>query len=186
MERGPKNIVLIATLLLVAAGFILLLTKLTNNLGISQKGNKGMKITSPAFSEGASIPAVFTCQGQNINPELDFNDVPANTETLALIMDDPDAPMGTFVHWVLWNIPKEINKIPQSGVPAGAQEGSNGSGKRGYAGPCPPSGTHHYHFKLYALDTGLTLDPATGKAQLEQAMQGHILDQAELIGLYSK
>lgn len=144
-----------------------------------------MNIRSEAFSSGETIPSKYTCVGENINPPLAFSDVPAEAETLALIMDDPDAPMGTFVHWVVWNIPASVTAIAEHSSPHGI-EGLNGAGKNSYAGPCPPSGEHRYFFKLYALDSELNLAPDTGKDGLEAAMQGHILAQAELMGKFSK
>jgi len=148
--------------------------------------NIAMKLNSTAFSNNAALPAKYSCDGQRINPPLEISDVPANTQTLALIFDDPDAPAGTFVHWVIWNIDPKIAEIAENSTPVGAKQGTNSAGKTGYFPPCPPSGTHRYIFKLYALDTVLNLTPNAGKDNLEQAMQGHILDAAELIGLYSR
>ncbi|HEY9586095.1 MAG TPA: YbhB/YbcL family Raf kinase inhibitor-like protein [Candidatus Paceibacterota bacterium] len=145
-----------------------------------------MKITTGAFEDGGNIPSRFTCDGENANPELSFEDVPAAAKSLALVMDDPDAPMGTFVHWILWNIPPDTKKILEKSSPAGAMPGANSMKRAGYIGPCPPSGTHHYHFKLYALDAVLDLPDSSGKSALESAMNGHIIEQTELIGLYSR
>lgn len=146
-----------------------------------------MKIASPEFSHNGSIPSKFTCDGGNINPPLSFEGVPSGTKSLALIMDDPDAPRGTWVHWVLWNISPEAKGIGENSTPKEAMMGVNDSRKNGdYGGPCPPSGTHRYFFKLYALDTALSLDKGSEKAELEKAMEGHILAQAELIGLYKR
>lgn len=145
-----------------------------------------MKIESPAFQHNQPLPAKFTCDGQNINPPLVFSEVPVETKSLVLIMDDPDAPMGTWVHWTVWNISPQIKEIAENSLPPGAVEGITSFGKPGYGGPCPPSGTHRYFFKLYALDTTLTLEPSTDKQTLEKALEGHLLAQAELIGLYSR
>lgn len=144
-----------------------------------------MKITSIAFENNSKIPAKYTCDGENVNPPLNFSDVPANAKTLALIMDDPDAPMGTFVHWILYNIDPSDKGILENSVPLTALQGKTGRGVVGYVGSCPPSGTHRYFFKLYALDTVLNLTNPD-KAALEKTIQGHILDRAELIGLYSR
>ena len=145
-----------------------------------------MTITSPSFKNNEMIPKQFTCDGNNANPELDIADVPQNAKSLALIMHDPDAPMtGGFTHWVVWNIGPKTTDIKQESVPPGASEGIN-SRNAGYTGPCPPSGTHRYFFKLYALDTMLALSASTTKDDLESAMQGHTLAEAELIGLYSR
>lgn len=144
-----------------------------------------MKITSHAFEHEGYIPEKYSCKGDDINPPLNIEELPEGTKTLAMIMDDPDAPGGTFVHWVIWNIPC-INQIEENSVPQGAKEGKNNFGKAGYGGPCPPSGTHRYYFKLYALDTELELNQGALKEDLEQAMEGHIIEQATLMGNFSK
>ena len=115
-----------------------------------------------------------------------IENVPTMAKSLALIVDDPDAPAGTWVHWVMWNINPSTNDIKENSVPPGAEQGMNDFRKRFYGGPCPPSGTHHYFFKLYALDLTMTLSPNTGKASLEKAMKGHIVAQSELVGLYKR
>ena len=142
-----------------------------------------MKLTSPEFSNNDFIPKKFTCEGEDINPALIIAGVPANTKSLALIVDDPDAPMGIWVHWVVYNIPK-ISRIDENNIPG--KQGMNDFGRQDYGGPCPPSGTHRYFFKIYALDSELNLKAGLSKKELEKAMQGHILDKAELIGLYKK
>lgn len=145
-----------------------------------------MKISSPAFRHNDSIPAKYTCDGADVNPPLRFEDVPPNAKSLALIVDDPDAPRGTWVHWVVWNISPDTREVPEDSVPKGALQGMNDFRKIEYGGPCPPSGTHRYFFKLYALDTLLTLGKNADKASLEAAMQGHIISRAELIGRYKR
>lgn len=145
-----------------------------------------MKITSPAFKNQELIPAKYTCDGENINPPLEISDIPPGAQSLALIMDDPDAPLRTWVHWLVWNINPEIKKISENSVPQGSVEGKTSFGKPGYGGPCPPSGTHRYFFKAYALDTLLDIVPNAGKAGLEKAMEGHILAKGELVGMYSR
>ncbi len=145
-----------------------------------------MKITSTAFENNQTIPAKYTCDGDNVNPELNFSDIPTNTKSLILIVDDPDAPSGTWTHWIVWNISSSTTKIKENTTPSGSQEGTTSFGKPGYGGPCPPSGTHHYFFKLYALDTILSLDSKADVKQLNQAMQRHVLTETELIGLYSR
>jgi Raf kinase inhibitor-like YbhB/YbcL family protein len=148
-------------------------------------------LTSPAFQQGSPIPVAYSCRGRDVSPALIWGEPPAGTKSLALIMDDPDAPMGTWVHWVIYNIPASARGLPEA-VPAGPQlkdgslQGKNSGGQNGYNGPCPPSGTHRYFFKLYALDTALTLSSGASKDQLLKAMQGHILAQAELMGTFSK
>ena len=142
-----------------------------------------MKLTSPEFEHNSHIPKKFTCQGDDVNPALIIEGVPDDAKTLALIVDDPDAPMGTWVHWVAYNIPV-VSAIDEDNIPG--KQAMNDFGRRDYGGPCPPSGIHRYFFKIYALDTDLEIKEDAHKADLEKAMQGHILDQAELIGLYKK
>ena len=142
-----------------------------------------MKLTSPKFGNGNNIPREFTCEGDNINPRLIIEAIPAGTKSLALIVDDPDAPMGTWVHWVIFNIPV-VSRIDEDSIPG--KQGINDFGRKDYGGPCPPSGTHRYFFKLYALDTVLNLNEGINKEALEEAVGSHILDKAELIGLYKK
>ena len=144
-----------------------------------------MKIISSAFAQNSPIPSEFTCDEHNTSPPLMISDVPSNVKSLALIMDDPDAPIGTFVHWVAWNIPTSTKQINKGNEPEGAA-GKNGAGKTGYIGPCPPSGTHRYFFKLYALDTTLNIPEGSNKKDLESAMQGHIIAKAELMGTYKR
>lgn len=144
-----------------------------------------MALTSPSFYEGEAIPDKFTCDGEDISPELDWFGIPEGTVSLALIMDDPDAPAGTWVHWVLFNLPMDLSGLRQ-GITGIGIDGNNSWNRTGYGGPCPPSGTHHYYFKLYALDTNLDLAPGTKKEALLAAMEGHILGQAELMGTYSR
>lgn len=145
-----------------------------------------MKILSTAFGQGEAIPAKYTCQGNDINPPLSFSEVPASAKSLALIMDDPDAPMGTWVHWLVWNISAQTTLIAENSVPSGAVQGKNSWGKSKYGGPCPPSGMHRYFFKLYALDIMLSLSSTADKTQLENSMKDHVLAQDELIGTCKK
>ena len=144
-----------------------------------------MKITSSAFENSAKIPSKYTCDGQNMNPPLSFSDVPQNAKSLILIMDDPDAPMGTFVHWIIFNIDSSTKEIAENSLPSSGEQGKTSLNKPGYVGACPPSGTHRYFFKLYALDTILNLTNPD-KSTLEKEMQGHILNSVELIGLYAR
>jgi Raf kinase inhibitor-like YbhB/YbcL family protein len=145
-----------------------------------------LTITSPAFKNGEFIPATFTCDGPDRNPALMISGVPSETKSLALIMDDPDAPGGMWVHWVLWNIDPKTREIKEDCVPAGARQGTNDFRTATYGGPCPPAGTHRYFFRLYALDTALDLGSSTTKGALEKAMKGHILAQGELMGRYMR
>lgn len=145
-----------------------------------------MKITSPAFEHNQSMPRKYTCDGENVNPPLLFSEIPDNTKSLVLIVDDPDAPSKVWVHWVVFNIDSTISELPENTVPKAGTEGLTDFGKPGYGGPCPPSGTHHYLFKLYALDSILDISQNSDKKAVEEAMQGHILDSAELVGLYER
>ncbi|MDO9128697.1 MAG: YbhB/YbcL family Raf kinase inhibitor-like protein [Anaerolineales bacterium] len=149
------------------------------------------QLTSTAFTQGNLIPAQYTCTGEDISPPLAWDEPPAGTQSLALIMDDPDAPAGTWVHWVIYNTPASAGSLPENVPPDakladGSLQGKNSWGKPGYGGPCPPSGTHRYFFKLYALDAVLTLASGVTKAELLTAMEGHILGYAELMGTYHK
>ncbi|MBI2613366.1 MAG: YbhB/YbcL family Raf kinase inhibitor-like protein [Candidatus Levybacteria bacterium] len=145
-----------------------------------------MKIVSSAFENNAKIPAKYTCDGENINPPLSFFDVPRDAKSLVLIMDDPDAPSKTWVHWVVYNIDPKTKEILENSVPKGAVLGITDFGKPGYGGPCPPSGVHRYFFKLYALDSLLDLPQESTKTQIGEVMQGHIIDKTQLIGLYGE
>jgi Raf kinase inhibitor-like YbhB/YbcL family protein len=148
-------------------------------------GGAKMKITSSAFQEGASIPSKFSCDGANASPPLQIADVPSGAKSLVLIVDDPDAPSGLFTHWTVWNISPQTNAISEGSAPKGVQ-GTNDFGKSGYGGPCPPSGTHRYYFKIFALDRELDLPGGAKRSQLDAAMKGHIVAQGELMGRYSR
>jgi Raf kinase inhibitor-like YbhB/YbcL family protein len=144
-------------------------------------------LTSPSFEGGGSIPKKFTCEGENINPELLIQNVPEGAKSLALIMHDPDAPLaGGFTHWVVWNISPKMAVIKEESVPPGSMEGMRTRGGVGYVGPCPPTGTHHYEFRFYALDAMLDLPSSTEKAELEAEIQKHIIAETQLVGLYKK
>ncbi|MCJ7804181.1 YbhB/YbcL family Raf kinase inhibitor-like protein [Patescibacteria group bacterium] len=132
------------------------------------------------------IPQKYTCDGENINPPLQITDVPSSAQSLVLIVDDPDAPSGDWVHWLVWNINPETKLITENESPKEAIQGTNDFGKQNYGGPCPPSGTHRYQFKIYALDTILNLSSSSRKKDLETAMENHILDKGILIGLYQR
>ena len=148
-------------------------------------GDAKIKIISPAFQEGGNIPSKFTCDGANVNPPLHIDQIPAGAKSLALIVDDPDAPGGIFVHWLVWNIDPKTSDIAENSVPPNAAQGKSGFGKTGYGGPCPPSGTHRYYFRVYALDAAQVQGGST-RADLDRAMRGHIIGQGELMGRYSK
>lgn len=145
--------------------------------------DKILKVESKAFSNNAPIPPKHTCLGSNINPELTIDGIPEGTKSLALIMDDSDAPNGIFDHWVMWNIPIK-DRIEENSAPG--IQGKNGENKNNYTGPCPSSGTHHYYFRIYALDIKLDLPASTDKNELLKAIDGHILGLGELIGTFKK
>jgi hypothetical protein len=153
------------------------------------QGNK-MNLKSTDFRDGEKIPARFTCDGKNSSPQLSWSDFPEKTKTFALIVEDPDAPGGTFVHWVVYNIPSDVTNLSEGitseNLPEGAREGTNHFGDSDYGGPCPPSGTHRYYFKLYALDIELHLKPGAGRRDLLKIMEGHILAEAQLMGKYER
>jgi Raf kinase inhibitor-like YbhB/YbcL family protein len=157
------------------------------------RGGKKMAITitSTAFTEGSMIPQDYTCDGEDISPPLAWSGVPDGTKSLALICDDPDAPMGTWVHWVLFNIPAHIMELPakiphEKIIQNGAKHGTNDFRKFGYGGPCPPGGIHRYYFKLYALDIEINVEAGITKAQLLKTMEGHILAEGQLMGRYKR
>jgi len=150
-----------------------------------------IEITSSAFEDGELIPSKYTCDGADVSPPLQWGSVPEGTKSIALISDDPDAPVGTWVHWVIFDIPAETRELEENiphdeTLPNGAIQGTTDFGRIGYGGPCPPSGTHRYFFKIYALDTKLDLAAGVGKRELLNAMEGHILGEGRLIGRYKR
>lgn len=150
-----------------------------------------LALTSPAFTHGQPIPRKYTCDGEDVSPPLSWTGVPPDAKSLALIADDPDAPVGTWVHWVLFDIPPGQGGLPEHLPPTAELDGTGIHGSNswqhlGYGGPCPPGGTHRYFFKLYALDTLLALPAGAGKAQLLSAMEGHVLAHTELMGTYQR
>ncbi len=151
-----------------------------------------IQVSSSAFTEGAPIPARYTCEGQDVSPPLKWSNIPQNAKSIALIADDPDAPVGTWVHWVLYNLPPTVTELPE-GVPTtdtlanSARQGRNDFQRTGYGGPCPPRGSpHRYFFKIYALDAMLSLKPGATKKDLLKAMEGHILAEGQLMGTYKR
>ncbi len=144
------------------------------------------KLSSPAFQDSDLIPKKFTCQGENISPELDWSEAPANTKSFVLIVDDPDAPGGTFTHWVLFDIPADQKQLAEGAGSIGVS-GSNGLSQPGYMGPCPPNGLHRYYFRLYALDVpSLNLKEGASRSEAEAAMKGHIIGAADTLGRYEQ
>ena len=151
-----------------------------------------IKITSSSFAEGEPIPSKYTCDGENISPPLSWDNAPAGTKSSALICDDPDAPVGTWVHWVLYDLPATITELREATetkeeLPNGARQGRNDFKQIGYGGPCPPrGGQHRYYFKIYALDLELNLKSGATKSEVENAMKGHILAEGKLMGTYQR
>lgn len=145
-----------------------------------------MTITSPAFTNGGAIPQKYTCNGAAVSPPIDFANVPQTALSLALEVTDPDAPGGTFTHWLVWDIPTTVTRFKEDDVPAGVIQGLNGFGKSNYGTPCPPSGVHHYIFDCYALDNTLGLAASKGREDFENAIKGHVVAHARLIGMYGK
>lgn len=142
-------------------------------------------LSSSAFSSGGKIPPQFTCKGANVNPQLGFHGIPPGTKTLALVVEDPDAPAGLFTHWLVWNISPATAQIAEKSVPSGAVQGTNDFGKIGYGGPCPPSGTHRYFFRVIALDRTLDVRSGAKRTEFDKAIAGHILANGELMGRVS-
>ena len=150
---------------------------------VNEVVNVELKITSPAFGHNEKIPSKYTCDGDNVNPPLEIEGIPESAKSLVLIVDDPDAPAGNWDHWIVWNIPL-VQDIEEDSIPG--EQGMNDFKRQSWGGPCPPSGTHRYFFKLYALDTKLSLERTSVKKDVESAMQEHILSKGELIGLYER
>jgi len=145
-----------------------------------------LRLTSSAFDHNGDIPAKYTCQGDDINPPLKISSVPDGTTSLVLVVDDPDAPVGVWDHWIVWNIAAETASISENSIPQGAVQGANSWGRNDYGGPCPPTGTHRYRFSLYAISDALALAPGSSKGAVLSTLQGKILDQFTLVGLYEK
>ncbi len=145
-----------------------------------------LAVSSSAFSSGGMIPSQFTCKGANQNPPLQFQGIPRNAKSLALIVDDPDAPGGTFTHWLVWNIEPATHQIAAGSAPTGAVQGENDFGKPGYGGPCPPSGVHRYVFHLLALDRKLDLKAGAKRSALDRAIAGHVIGKGELMGRFGR
>jgi Raf kinase inhibitor-like YbhB/YbcL family protein len=171
---------------IIAILFMVMVVFFSASLDKEVRAMAALQITSPAFQNNGTIPRLYTCDGKDINPPLMIANCPQGTKSIALICDDPDAPMGIWVHWVLWNINPGVKEIKENTVPQGAVQGINDFKKHSYGGPCPPSGTHRYFFKVYALDTILNISPNSTKAELEKAMKGHILVEGQLVGLYKR
>ncbi|ACM18703.1 phosphatidylethanolamine-binding protein [Geotalea daltonii FRC-32] len=171
---------------ILAAMMIILACTALAIAGGAKKGGMKMKISSPAFTDSQSIPDRYTCNGNNISPPLRFENIPARAKSLALIVDDPDAPAGTWTHWIVWNMSPRTRELAENAAPREAIVGKNDFYHNSYGGPCPPSGTHRYFFRLYALDAVLQTAGHATRAELEKALQPHIIETAELMGTYQK
>lgn len=184
-----KKLILISALLIVILTISVILNKekkfspFTSHVSPIKEGAMQLKTV---FSNNEYIPSKYTCDGEDAAPELTIEEVPEGTQTLVLIVDDPDAPLGTWVHWVLFNIPPSTQKIDYYNLPEGSKMGMNDFGKVGWGGPCPPSGVHRYFFKLYAVDKTIDLLPGAKKSQVEKEIKDHVIEKAELIGLYKR
>ncbi len=182
-----KRAVLFFFLILLFLILIILTNKNKQpNITSLKKINNMIKIASPVFNNGQSIPKKYTCKGQGINPPLTIDGVPTNSKSLVLIVDDPDAPSGTFTHWLVWNIDLNLKEIKENSVPTNGIQGTNDFGENKYGAPCPPFGTHRYYFRIYALDTKLNLQQTTKRSGLEEAIKNHMLENGELMGKYSR
>ena len=177
---------IVLLILVIITVFLLSKVLITNNSADIKNINEvnNMKIESDVFINNGRIPVEYTCNGGGAEVPLSISGVPEEAKSLALLVDDPDAPSGDFVHWVVWNIDPKVSAI--EGKPVGSVEGHTSLGKPGYVPPCPPSGVHHYYFKLYALDTVLSIAKSSGKEDLLRAMEGHILGSSKLVGLYGR
>jgi len=145
-----------------------------------------MTIMSSSFIEGGGIPARFTCDGKNLSPDLKIGGTPPGAKSLLLIVDDPDAPRGTFTHWLMWNLKPDLKEIPVGSVPEGAVQGMNDFGRNNYGGPCPPTGTHRYYFRIYALDAVPALVASAERKAVDRAIEGHVLAAGTLMGRYTR
>lgn len=179
------NLVLILIIVILALVFVFKQKNTDQNENFDKVKEGNMKLTT-VFAYNESIPSKYTCDGEDAAPELNISEVPSNAKSLVLIVDDPDAPMGTWVHWLVYNIPVSTAKIDAKNLPKEAKQGMTDFGRVGWGGPCPPSGTHRYFFKLYAIDKVLDLPDGATKTQLEQAIRDHIVEKTELIGLYKR
>lgn len=178
-----RGIFLIIIFILVLGVGYVVCTTLSGHQSILKTS---MTLSSTAFSNNAEIPIPYSCDGDGRRPELAISGAPAQTKSFAIIVSDPDAPSGEFVHWVIWNIPSASTIIPEGMPPEGSTQGQNSAGQSDWISPCPPSGTHHYVFVVYALDKNIMLPQSTNKQELLQSMDGHIISSAQLVGLYSR
>ena len=186
-RRGIIYFVAIDLVLLsVAVSALVFYRRSTAPLGLEDFGSGRMRLESTAFEQNGPIPAKYTCDGENVNPPLAASGIPDGTKSLVLIMDDPDAPIGVWTHWTVWNIPPRPGRIDEATVPQGASQGTTSAGTPGYGGPCPPFGTHRYFFKLYALNDAVSLPPAADARALEAFIAPRTIDKAGLVGTFRR
>jgi len=186
MKNFPKLLIIVILILILGVVIFFFWQKGQKPKEEKMELPEIMEISSPAFENNSQIPQRYTCDGEDINPSLEIKYIPEETKSLVLIIDDPDAPMGTFLHWLVFNISPDVSLIEENSLPVGAIQGKNDFGKENYGGPCPPSGEHHYFFKIYALNKKLDLSSGSKLKEVEKEMEGHILDQAQLVGLYKR
>jgi len=180
------TVILIAIVVIVVVGFLFFKKPASAPVTNNTNFNDMITITSNAFQFNGQIPEQYSCDGAGVNPPLTFGNVPENTKSLALIIDDPDAPGGTFTHWLVFNINPQVAGVSENSPPSDGLFGRTSAGGTEYVAACPPSGTHHYHFKVFALDTKLDLQSGATRKEFESAISGHVIDQGELIGLYQR
>jgi Raf kinase inhibitor-like YbhB/YbcL family protein len=183
-KRHAPKIVLFGLALAAAAGVGYLVRHKQSALKKETAMSVALRLTSPAFDNGERIPVRYTCKGDNVSPPLEFSGIPTDAQSLALILHDPDAPSGDYLHWAIWNIHPGITNIPEGAVPIGAVEGKNDFGDTGYGGPCPPSGTHRYEFDAYALDANLKLPAGSERSKVMQAIEDHTIAETKLVGSF--
>lgn len=181
-----KTSLILLVIAIASVGWWFIKQQSTIEATLTPMPSNTMKLTSSAFSHNGPIPKEYTCDGAGEHPPLQFSGVPPEAQSLVLIVDDPDAPRGTWTHWLVWNIDPKTIDIKAGEVPPGAMQGKTSSGENHWGPPCPPSGTHHYHFKLFALDEALSIATSAEQKELETALSGHVLDQSELVGLYAR
>lgn len=173
-------------LLAVAVSVLVFGGKEPAPLGLEGFGSGRMRFSSPAFAQNGPVPSRHACDGDDVSPPLEISGVPEGTKSLAIVVDDPDAPIGTWTHWTVWNVAPTVTRIEEGTVPGDASQGMTSYGQAGYRGPCPPFGTHRYFFRLYALDAILTLPPSTDARALQAAIDPHVMDSAGLVGTYRR
>jgi Raf kinase inhibitor-like YbhB/YbcL family protein len=191
-SRDRASVVILLVLLLATMAAVYVFSRLPRIAANQKAPMSDLYLKTPAFQPGSEIPQQYTCEGEDLSPPMQWGGAPKGTQSFALIAEDPDAPSGTFTHWVLYELPPSVTELPQ-GLPRtehvkfGGSQGMNDFGKLGYGGPCPPPGKpHRYFFKLYALDNMPDVKPGAKKEDLERAMEGHVLAQAEIMGKYQR